>query len=113
MVEQSLRNGYILKIHACRCYVIFMCSLPFCNYSLLEADNNTAMLMVNLQEKSEHIPRVYCYVSATVGHCILVMTHHSYNDDEICFSTETDLGVVMERNMEVETLGGLICKLYI
>ena len=37
------------------------------------------------------------------------MTHHSYNDEGICFIKET--GAVMERKMQVETLGSLIYKL--
>ena len=40
-------------------------------------------------------------------------TSHFDNDVEICFNKETDLGAVMERNMEVEAFGGLICKLYL
>ena len=54
--------------------------------------------------------------SNLVNHCILyhgIMTHHSYNDEGICFSKETNLGTVMERKMQVETLGGLIYKLYL
>ena len=34
----------------------------------------------------------------------VIMTHHSYNDEGICFSKETDLGMIMERKMQVETL---------
>ena len=33
------------------------------------------------------------------------MSHHSYNDEGICFSKEADLGTIMERKMQVQTLG--------
>ena len=32
------------------------------------------------------------------------MTHHSYNDEGISFSKETDWGAAMERKMQVKTL---------
>ena len=42
-------------------------------------------------------------------YAVIIIILHSYNDEGICFSKETDLGMVMERKIQVETFnGGLI-----